>query len=243
MNEASNPQSDDHTICFSLDGDSSPLPDRDVSDELNVSTREPGAFHRRYKFLSVIASKLRSSIALHWDQDLGRNVIVKTQHVGQDELERERFLKECRISAALEHPGIIPVYDIQNSPREVCLVMRKVEGKTLLDWLAAEFPGKGLSKQKANRVVQIFLEICNVLEFVHSKEHIHRDIKPSNLMVGEFGKVFLIDWGSAPSSQVAQWATPTYMSPGGEFLILATDQLAGGALGEDAFAGCTLCCR
>ena len=213
MKDEVSPQDVTQTLCFSLAEDSSSEPKADAPTSQTSSAWEAFLFDRRYKFLSVIASKLGSSVALHWDQYLCRNVVIKTQYVDQDEQDRERFLSECRISAAFEHPGIIPIYDIQNSPGKVRLAMRKVEGKTLSDWLAGEYPGKGLSKKKANRVIQIFLEVCNVLEFVHSKGHIHRDIKPANIMVDEFGKVFLIDWGSAPSGEAAQWATPTYMSP------------------------------
>jgi len=201
------------TIRISLGEGGSSYPREGGSDSQSSSVWDSYLFDHRYKFLSLISTKIGSSVSLHWDQELRRNVVIKTQHVDKDEQDRERFLSECRISAAFEHPGIIPIYDIQNSPGKVRLVMRKVEGKTLSDWLAAEYPGKGLSNQKANRLIQIFLEICNVLEFVHSKGHVHRDIKPANIMVGEFGKVFLIDWGSAPTGEAAQWATPTYMSP------------------------------
>ena len=213
MKNETSPQDVTQTICMTLGEE---FPSDSIIGEPPSKTSsawESYLFDRRYQFLSLIASKLGSSVALHRDLELQRNVVIKTQFVDQEEDERERFLSECRISAAFEHPGIIPIYDIQNSPGKVRLVMRQVEGKTLLDWLSDAYPGKGLSKNKANKLVQVFLEICNVLEFVHSKGHVHRDIKPANIMVGEFGKVFLIDWGSAPTGEAALWATPTYMSP------------------------------
>lgn len=187
------------------------------SDAIPEFTVEEGwaarLFERRYRFVKHIAKKDDALVAVHWDEELKREVVVKTQNLSTDNLSLNRFLGECRISAGLEHPSIIPVYDILTVPGQIRLTMRKVEGSPLNKWLAAQFPEKDSGKIKLNRIVQLFIELCRVLEFVHSKGVVHRDIKPSNILVGEAGEVFLIDWGSAPSGDGVLWATPTHMSP------------------------------
>lgn len=170
-------------------------------------------FDSRYSMVDPMVNRAQSSVSLHWDKELQRHVVIKTFFGSKDSEERERFLKECRISACLEHPSIIPVYDILNVPGKIRLAMRKVSGKPVTESLKAEFPNPASAVQKFNRITQIFIEICRVLEFVHKKGHVHRDIKPDNLLIGEYGEVFLIDWGSSPDGQGAVWATPSHMSP------------------------------
>lgn len=209
MNEDPPERPPEETACFSFSASpAEAIPEFTVEEEWSARL-----FERRYRFVEHIAKKDDALVAVHWDEELRREVVIKTQNLSTDNPSRERFLGECRISAGLEHPSIIPVYDILAVPGQIRLTMRKVSGKTLNKWLAAQFPEKTTSNARINRIVQLFIEICRVLEFVHSKGVVHRDIKSSNILVGEAGEVFLIDWGSAPSGDGVLWATPTHMSP------------------------------
>lgn len=104
-----------------------------------------------------------------------------------------RFLREARVTGQLEHPGIVPVYEIGKRPDEsLYYTMKLVRGKTLADKLreAKTLPDR-------LKLLPHFLELCQTIAYAHSKGVIHRDIKPQNVMVGEFGETVVLDWGLA----------------------------------------------
>ena len=104
-----------------------------------------------------------------------------------------RFLKEARITGQLEHPGIVPVYELgQRLDGTVYYTMKLVRGKTLREAI-------GSAASLAERLVLLshFLDLCQAIAYAHSRGVIHRDIKPSNVMVGEFGETVVLDWGLA----------------------------------------------
>ena len=122
-----------------------------------------------------------------------------------------RLLREARILATLEHPGIVPVYDIGVLPDgRPFYSMKLVRGSRLDEYVTPTVP---LSER-----LQIFERICDAVAFAHAHGAIHRDIKPENVMVGSFGEVLVMDWGVAKlavdSDEVtAVVGTPGYMAP------------------------------
>ena len=173
---------------------------------------------------------------------LQREVAIKSLH-GNKSSERgsQRLLDEAHVMGALEHPNVIPVYtlgrDLQDNP---FLVMKKVEGDTWRELLRDETHQgwerlRFWSDDPLVRHLEILMLVCSALEHAHSRGILHRDIKPSNVMVGEFGEVYLIDWGLAfpnaevvdgelfkehilrlkedPGRQHVLCGTPTYMAP------------------------------
>lgn len=137
------------------------------------------------------------------------------------------LLAEARLTGALEHPGILPVYAVtREADGRPALVMKRIEGSTwsrLLEddeALSAVAPGRG----RLEAHVAIALQVCNALHFAHSRGVVHRDVKPDNVMVGAFGEVYLMDWGIAAEAGLrGQLAgTPAYMAPemlGGDGVI------------------------
>jgi tRNA A-37 threonylcarbamoyl transferase component Bud32 len=135
----------------------------------------------------------------------------------------EQFIREARTTARLEHPNILPVYDIGTTDeRDLFFSMRRVDGQSLGAIIAAaetaEEPPESIAS--INDRIGIILKVCDALGFAHSKQVIHQDIKPDNIMLGDYGEVLLLDWGSSrPSvssgdSAVRQMVgTPAYMSP------------------------------
>jgi predicted Ser/Thr protein kinase len=120
------------------------------------------------------------------DRELDRDVAIKVTAwpAGAD---AERLRREARILAALEHPGIVPVHDVGQLPDgRVFTVMTLVRGERL-DVYASALP-------LPDRL-RLFDRICETVSFAHAHGVIHRDLKPANVMVGPFGRVFVLDWG------------------------------------------------
>jgi eukaryotic-like serine/threonine-protein kinase len=111
--------------------------------------------------------------------------------------EVQRFQREARITAQLDHPNIVPVHEIgSDSSGDPYFTMKRVEGRTLKDWIAELGPPPRHSEQ-FRLMLDAYLKVCDATAFAHSRGVIHCDIKPSNVMVGPFGQVYLMDWGLA----------------------------------------------
>jgi hypothetical protein len=129
---------------------------------------------------------------------LARRVAVKATHAGATEGDALRMLREAWVTGFLEHPGVVPVYDIARGREGPLVVMRRIEGESWSECLsderwAAESGARDLLEQN----LRVFVRVCEIIEFAHSKGVIHRDIKPANVMIGAFGEVYLLDWGLA----------------------------------------------
>lgn len=134
------------------------------------------------------------------DRDFLRQVAVKTMHE-RDRLPEDvsRFIHEAQITAQLEHPGVVPVHDLQvMQDGTVFYVMKRIEGKTLAELLPNP---EDLEDDQADRrrldLIEILLKVLDTIAFAHSRGVIHRDLKPKNIMVGPFGEVLVLDWGLA----------------------------------------------
>ncbi|MCC6215352.1 MAG: protein kinase [Polyangiaceae bacterium] len=128
-----------------------------------------------------------------------REVAVKLMDgkLGSDARWVQRFLDEARITGQLEHPNIVPIYDLGfDASGTPWFTMKLVRGVTLDRWLADEARRPG-SPDRLSEGLEVFLKICDALGYAHSRGVIHRDLKPANVMVGEFGQVYVMDWGLA----------------------------------------------
>jgi len=106
---------------------------------------------------------------------------------------RNRFLREARVTGQLEHPSIVPVYEIGRHPDGIFYyTMRMVKGKTLNQAIKI-----CNSLEDRLELLPHFYNICNAVAYAHSKGVINRDLKPSNVMIGEFGETVVLDWGLA----------------------------------------------
>ena len=130
------------------------------------------------------------------DSDLGRDLAVKVlleSHRDKPDMIR-RFIEEAQIAGQLQHPGIVPIYELGAfGDRRPYFAMKLVKGHTLAEILAKrKTPIDGLP-----RFLSIFESICQTMAYAHARGVIHRDLKPSNVMVGSFGEVQVMDWGLA----------------------------------------------
>lgn len=101
-----------------------------------------------------------------------------------------RFIHEARITALLEHPNIVPVYQVKHSDGEPYFIMKELKGSTLGEVLND-------STYDLTALLNIFLKVCDAIAYAHSKNIVHLDLKPDNIHVGEFGEVLVMDWGLA----------------------------------------------
>ena len=136
------------------------------------------------------------------DKHLGRTVVMKLLHkqLAKNEHMRARFLREARVTAQLQHPNTVPVYEIGfNLEGQLFFTMKNVEGETLREILEKQVVGDTQSIETYNldRMLGILIQICNALAYAHAHGVVHRDVKPENVIIGTFGEVMLLDWGVA----------------------------------------------
>jgi serine/threonine-protein kinase len=133
-----------------------------------------------------------------FDTAIGRDVAVKELPAESADDDRGRFLEEARTVGQLDHPNIPPVYDIERDHDGAVsrMIMKLVRGRTLASMIHAKAEPP-LSGQDLEDVLSVFLKVCDAVAFAHSRGVIHRDLKPENIMVGEFGEVYVMDWGLA----------------------------------------------
>jgi len=149
--------------------------------------------NRRYEILGVIG---RGGVGLVYrarDKELGRELAVKVLHAELADGMAERFFEEAQIGAQLQHPGIVPVYDLEFGAARPYFTMKLVEGRTLLE-LLRERPDAGHDQLLFLRQ---FEKVCETIAYAHARGVVHRDLKPANVMVGAFGEVQTLDWGFA----------------------------------------------
>ena len=164
------------------------------------------------------------------DPAIGRRVAIKTLRAEYRDDERAvlRFVEEARTTGQLEHPNVVPIYDLGDEAADPFIVMRLIQGKTLAQVLESSKPvTNALAAELLQRLVQIILRICDALAFAHSRGVFHCDVKPDNIMVGEHGQVYLMDWGVAVTAQPREGF-------GGTVAYMAPEQLLGRAEDIDA---------
>lgn len=172
-----------------------------------------------------------------YDQYLGRRVVMKRlpREVAENTSERRRFLREARITAQLQHPNTVPVYEVGRDPEGLLyFTMKKIEGNNLFRIISGIANENEEMRQafSLKTLLGILHQTSLSLHYAHTHGVIHRDIKPENIMVGLFGEVIVMDWGVAKveglrdegtdigghvyqrlTSSGQRPGTPLYMSP------------------------------
>jgi hypothetical protein len=150
---------------------------------------------------------------------LDRRVAIKTlrgEHVTDENV--ESMLGEAWLAGSLEHPNVVPIYDLGLDERGApLLVMKRIEGDAWCDLLDDPDAMKrhALEQDSLEFNLRVLAQVCNAVHYAHSRDVIHRDLKPDNVMIGHFGEVYVLDWGVAmrpgPVRHVA--GTVVYMAP------------------------------
>jgi serine/threonine-protein kinase len=172
--------------------------DETMADTRPVEERTPVALvvAGRYEVKKLLGEGGMGEVQECRDILIERSVALKT--IRRDRSRRQlepRLIREGRVQAQLEHPSIVPVYDLgQDATGVPYFTMRKLTG-TPLDAVIARASTSELFSR--HRLLTAFSQICLALEFAHARGVLHRDLKPANIMLGEFGEVYVLDWGIA----------------------------------------------
>ncbi len=151
-------------------------------------------------------------------KSIDRNIALKLIKAGKDKITnlRTTFISEAIITGTLDHPNIVPVYDLgRTQTGKLFYTMKKVMGKSWKDTI---------EKNSLMENMEILLNVCDAVAFAHDKGVIHRDLKPENIMLGDYGEVLVMDWGIAVSidprgkaerltRKTCLAGTPAYMPP------------------------------
>jgi len=161
----------------------------------------------RYTIEGEITHGGMGSILRAWDEDIRRHIAMKVilerespnapnGRARVDPSQLARFLEEAQVTGQLEHPSIVPVHELGLDPSgRVYFTMKLVKGRDLRAIYDLVFDGN--ADWSETRALNVVLKVCEAVAYAHKKGVIHRDLKPGNVMVGDFGEVYVMDWGLA----------------------------------------------
>ena len=195
----------------------------------------------RYQLSGEIARGGMGAVLRGRDVDLGRDLAVKVlleKFVDRPEVAR-RFIEEAQIGGQLQHPGVVPVYDIGRFGDRPFFTMKLVKGQTLSAILAERTEAAA----DRPRLLGIALQVAQAMAYAHAKGVIHRDLKPANIMVGAFGEVQVMDWGLAKvlaEGGIADEERASRQHQPVEGTVIRTSRSSGSGFGTDTEAGSVL---
>ena len=161
---------------------------------------------QRFRVLRPHARGGLGAVFVALDAELNREVALKQilDHHADDPNSRTRFVLEAEITGGLEHPGIVPVYGLGNyGDGRPYYAMRFVRGDSLKEAIAAFHADETLKNDPGRRSLALrkllrrFVDVCNAIDYAHTRGVLHRDIKPANVIVGKHGETLVVDWGLA----------------------------------------------
>lgn len=160
--------------------------DKALPEKININTR--------YAYFKTVAKGGKCLIQACKDLHLSRIICYKSllPEFADDPIEQQRFLREARVSAMLQHPNTVPTYELgRDNKGHYYFTMKLVHGYTLREILDYR------ERYDLSQLVDVIIQVAHALEYAHAHGVIHRDIKPENILVGPFGEVVLMDWGLA----------------------------------------------
>lgn len=143
-----------------------------------------------YELGDVIGRGGMGEVVLAFDQEMEREVALKRMRAKPTPDLVKRFRREAKVQARLDHPSIVPIHELgTDTAGNPYFTMKRLVGSTLADALAKQEP--------MQRLLRAFVDVCFAIELAHERGIVHRDLKPSNVMLGNYGDVYVIDWGVA----------------------------------------------
>jgi len=207
---------------------------------------EDGRALPRYEDLGFLGQGGMGEVRRVLDHDLGRTLAMKIigESIKAQARAQAKFIEESRICAGLQHPGIVPVYELGRLPDgRFYFTMQEIEGHNFgVSIQQFHAPGRAQSGAASGdspglrRLIDTFHRVCEAVAYAHARGVVHRDLKPDNVMLGGEGQVLVVDWGIAKSFGTI--APPVLTTDGGEALIAGDQQdgtRLGGAAGTPAY--------
>lgn len=160
----------------------------------------------RFRVLRPHSAGGLGTVSVACDEELGREVALKEikESFADHAESRRRFLIEAEITGCLEHPGIVPVYGLgQYADGRPFYAMRFIRGESLQNAIDRFQADKELDLNPHRRELELrkllrrLIDVCNAMEYAHSRGVLHRDLKPDNVMLGKYGETLVVDWGLA----------------------------------------------
>ncbi len=170
-----------------------------ASDTIHSLIQGPG---QKYQLGGMVAKGGMGMIFSASDINVRRQIAMKLLLPGKENAPAQvvRFIEEAQVTGQLEHPGIVPVYELGvDAAGNVFYTMKLIKGHTLMDILHKLRKGDKQMGEHYNLsyLLTVFQKICDAVAYANSKNVVHRDLKPDNVMVGEYGEVLVLDWGLA----------------------------------------------
>ncbi|MFN9351857.1 MAG: protein kinase domain-containing protein [Gemmatimonadota bacterium] len=198
-----------------------------------------------YDIYGMLGKGGMATVYLALDLALNRKVAIKVMHpqmlMGDDAI--ARFRREAQTAANLQHPNVIPIYAVKQTPKIVFFVMKYIEGRPLDSII------KDVGPLPVEMATGILSQVCSALHYAHKRGIVHRDIKPANIMIDEDGNAIVTDFGIAKVSEAkgltmtgATVGTPAYMSPEqyeGKNIAGGADQYSLGVVAYEMLTGHT----
>ena len=143
-----------------------------------------------YELGDVLGRGGMGEVVVAFDHEMEREVALKRMRARPTEDLVKRFRREAKVQARLDHPAIVPVHELgTDAAGNPYFTMKRLVGSTLADALAKQ--------ESMQRLLRAFVDVCFAIELAHERGVVHRDLKPSNVMLGNYGDVYVIDWGVA----------------------------------------------
>lgn len=179
-----------------LTGDAAP-----VDDAASAAAAWP-----RFEVVRLHATGGLGQVSVALDRELHRQVALKEIHprLADQPESRARFLLEAQVTGSLEHPGVVPVYSLGQWPDgRPFYAMRLIHGDSLEDAirrLHAAPRDTAERELRLRKLLRSFIDVCDAVDYAHSRGVLHRDLKPSNIMLGAYGETLVVDWGLAKTA-------------------------------------------
>ncbi|MGZ3454921.1 MAG: serine/threonine-protein kinase, partial [Polyangiales bacterium] len=215
----------------------------EAPDAVRVIGPDPALMDERYIPVGELGRGGMGCVTEVVDRTLGRSVARKTLLGDASDGGATLLVSEAQICAQLEHPAIVPVYDLGADGGRPYYTMRVVRGRNLREVLIEE-------RRTRAQLLGVLRQVCLAVDYAHSRGVVHRDLKPANVILGEFGEVYVLDWGVAhvlegsdvhrTTEETFHAGSPGYMAPEqimGEAIDARTDVFALGVMLHEILTG------